>query len=160
MASAHPMSRFTGYDLREEALAEAREESRGSGLTNVRFERKNLAEMLETSAYDFVTAFDVIHDQAEPRRVLKNVATALRPDGTFLMVDIRASSRVHENLDHPLAPFLYATSTLHCMTVSLAMGGEGLGTMWGEQKALELLGEAGFEEVAVHQIDGDIFNNY
>jgi hypothetical protein len=92
--------------------------------------------------------------------VLKNVANALRPDGVFLMVDIRASSDVHENLDHPMGPFLYATSTLHCMTVSLALDGEGLGTMWGEQKARELLAEAGFHEVAVEHVDGDNFNSF
>lgn len=46
------------------------------------------------------------------------------------------------------------------MTVSLALDGEGLGTMWGEQKALELLGEAGFTDVAIHQIEGDPFNSY
>jgi hypothetical protein len=92
--------------------------------------------------------------------VLNNVARALKPDGTFLMVDIQASSRVHENLDHPMAPFLYATSVLHCMTVSLAQGGEGLGTMWGEQRALELLAEAGFRNVDVRQLEGDIFNSY
>ena len=51
------------------------------------------------------------------------------------MVDDRASSNLHENLDHPLGSFLYGVSTMHCMTVSLAQGGEGLGTVWGEQKA-------------------------
>jgi len=51
-------------------------------------------------------------------------------------------------------------STMHCMTVSLAQGGEGLGTVWGEQKARELLTEAGFVEVSVHQLEGDIANNY
>jgi hypothetical protein len=47
-------------------------------------------------------------------------------------------------MDHPLAPFLYTASTMHCMTVSLAQGGEGLGTMWGEELAREVLREAGF----------------
>ena len=46
------------------------------------------------------------------------------------------------------------------MTVSLALGGAGLGAMWGEQKALQMLGEAGFKWVEVKRIDGDIFNNY
>ena len=46
------------------------------------------------------------------------------------------------------------------MTVSLALDGEGLGTMWGEQKARELMGEAGFTEIDVKQVEGDIFNNY
>ena len=102
----------------------------------------------------------MIHDQARPRVVLRNIASALRTDGVFLMVDIKASSHVHENLDHPLGPFLYTTSTMHCMTVSLALDGEGLGTMWGEQKALELLAEAGLTDVRVEQVEGDIFNNY
>ena len=88
--------------------------------------------MDERGAYELATAFDVIHDQAQPRTVLKNVATLLKQDGTFLMVDIKASSDVQENLEHPMGPFLYTVSTMHCMTVSLAQDGEGLGAMWGE----------------------------
>jgi hypothetical protein len=51
-------------------------------------------------------------------------------------------------------------STFHCMTVSLALGGEGLGTMWGEQKAIELMSEAGFKDIDVKQVEGDFMNNY
>ena len=76
------------------------------------------------------------------------------------MVDIAASSNLEENVEHPLGPILYAVSTTHCMTVSLAQGGEGLGTVWGEQKAMELLDEAGFTEVDVTWVEGDILNNY
>lgn len=85
---------------------------------------------------------------------------ALRPGGIFLMADIKASSRLEENLDHPLGPFLYAASVLHCMTVSLAAGGEGLGTVWGEQRARELLAEAGFEKIEVKEVEEDIINVY
>jgi hypothetical protein len=49
---------------------------------------------------------------------------------------------------------------MHCMTVSLALDGEGLGTMWGERQARELLAEAGFPEVNVEHVEGDIFNNF
>ena len=122
--------------------------------------RQDLGTLDERGAYELATAFDVIHDQAQPRTVLKNVATLLKQDGTFLMVDIKASSDVQENLEHPMGPFLYTVSTMHCMTVSLAQDGEGLGAMWGEQKALELLAEAGFTEVAVRQVEGDPFNNF
>ena len=160
LAQAYPHSHFTGYDIRAEALAEAQVKAESLGSSNVRFVSKDLRAIEEPDAYDLVTAFDVIHDQAQPRVVLKNVATVLKPDGTFLMVDIKASSQVHENLDHPMGPFLYTTSTMHCMTVSLALDGEGLGTMWGEQKALELLAEAGFTDVVVKQVEGDPFNNY
>jgi len=116
--------------------------------------------MTDRDRFDFITAFDAIHDQAKPRTVLAGIAAALRPGGTFLMVDDRASSHLHENLDHPLGPFLYGVSTMHCMTVSLAQGGEGLGTVWGEHKARELLAEAGFVGVAVYTQPGDIANNY
>ncbi len=156
LARAFPKSRFTACDFREDAVAFARE----NGPSNARFQVQDLNQMEDRAAYDAVLAFDVIHDQAKPRDVLRRVARALRPGGLFLMVDIKASSRVHENLAHPLAPFLYGTSLLHCMTVSLALGGEGLGTMWGEQRARELLGEAGFARVDVHEIAGDAFNNY
>ena len=107
-----------------------------------------------------ITAFDSIHDQSMPTQVLAAIAKALRPRGMFLMVDIAASSHLEENMDHPLAPFLYTISCNHCMTVSLAANGEGLGTMWGEQKARQMLSAAGFTQLEVMQVEGDIFNNY
>ena len=74
-----------------------------------------------------------------PDLMLAGIARALRPGGIYLCVDFRASSALEENFDHPVGPFFYAISCMHCMTVSLADGGMGLGTMWGEQKALEML---------------------
>ena len=76
-----------------------------------------------------------------------NLRDALRPEGVFLMVDIATSSHLERDLDNPMAPFLYTVSTMHCMTVSLAQGGEGLGACWGEEKARELLAEAGFRSI-------------
>ena len=107
-----------------------------------------------------ITTFDAIHDQAHPARVLGNIARALKSGGVYLMQDIAASSHVQHNLDHPLAPFLYTLSTMHCMTVSLAYGGEGLGTMWGKERALEMLADAGFTATEVHQLPHDIMNYY
>lgn len=46
------------------------------------------------------------------------------------------------------------------MTDSLARDGEGLGAMWGEQKALEFLAEARFIDVAVEQVEGAPINNF
>ncbi len=160
MAKTFPKSRFTGYDFSEEAIAAARAEAARQGLTNIRFEAKDAAQINEPARYDLVTAFDAIHDQAAPRKVLKAISGALRPGGVFLMQDIRASSHVHKNIDHPLGTFTYTVSCLHCMTVSLAQGGEGLGAAWGEEKALELLAEAGFNNVDVKQLPHDIINNY
>jgi 2-polyprenyl-3-methyl-5-hydroxy-6-metoxy-1,4-benzoquinol methylase len=160
MAKAHPKSRFTGYDFSEEGVAAASKEAKEMGLKNARFEAQDIAKLDGKEQFDLITVFDAIHDQAKPRQVLKNIHTLLRPGGTFLCVDIQASSKLHENMEHPLAPAMYSISTMHCMTVSLALNGEGLGTMWGEQKARELFGEAGFKNVETKQVEGDIFNNY
>ncbi len=160
MARAFPRSRFAGYDISEEGIDAAKREAQAWGLSNARFEVKDVATLNEPGRYDFITAFDAIHDQAQPRKVLRNVFEALRPGGTFLMADIKASSRLEENLDHPLGPFLYAVSVLHCMTVSLAANGEGLGTVWGVQQAQELLAEAGFRRIDVKEVKDDFINVY
>jgi cyclopropane fatty-acyl-phospholipid synthase-like methyltransferase len=160
MARQYPNSRFTGYDFSEEGVAAGSAEAKAWGLSNARFVAMDVAMIDESNAYDLITAFDAIHDQAAPTKVLASIARALRPDGVFLMVDIAASSNLEENADHPLGPAMYAISTMHCMTVSLALGGEGLGTMWGEQLARQKLAEAGFTSVDVKRVEGDIFNFY
>jgi len=160
MAQAFPKSRFTGYDFSEQGIALGRQEAASKGLPNASFEVKDVATLDGSLQFNLVTVFDAIHDQAKPARVLQGIHQSLRDGGTFLCVDVAASSKLEENLDHPLAPFLYAVSTVHCMTVSLALGGDGLGTVWGRQKALQMLGEAGFRDVTVKQVEGDILNNY
>ena len=170
MAQTFPNSRFTGYDISKEGIEAAREEARQMGLTNVKFEVRDVASINEHEKYDLITAFDVIHDQAQPAKVLKGIYNALRSKGVegggggggiFLMQDIAASSKLEENINNPLGPTLYSISTMHCMTVSLAYNGEGLGTVWGRQKAEEMLREAGFsEKIEVREVPGDIFNYY
>lgn len=160
MAVTYPNSQFAGYDMSEAGISTARAEAQRAGSSNVRFELKDAAALDEQARYDLITAFDAIHDQAQPTMVLSKISKALKPDGVFLMQDIRASSHLEKNLDHPLGPMLYTASCMHCMAVSLAYGGEGLGTMWGEEKALEMLGAAGFTRVDVKQVAADIQNSY
>jgi SAM-dependent methyltransferase len=160
MARTFPKSRFVGYDFSEEGVRAGRAEAERLGLTNARFEARDVTDLGARGRFDLVTAFDAIHDQAQPARVLAGIAEALRPDGVFLMVDIGASSHVQENMDFPMAPFLYTISCMHCMTVSLALGGAGLGAMWGEQTARAMLAEAGFGRVEVKRVEDDLFNNY
>jgi 2-polyprenyl-3-methyl-5-hydroxy-6-metoxy-1,4-benzoquinol methylase len=160
LAQAFPQSRFTGYDMSEGGIATARAEAQTLGNTNVHFAVRDVSALNESGRYDLITACDAIHDQAHPAAVLRGVAEALTPQGTFLMQDIGASSQLQDNMVNPFAPFLYALSTMHCMTVSLALDGAGLGTVWGQQQALAMLGEAGFTRVDVHRLEGDPLNNY
>jgi hypothetical protein len=160
MAEAFPRSQFTGFDFSDAGIAAAREEADRRGLANAYFDKRDVAQLGETGRFDFITTFDAVHDQARPDLVLAGIATALRPGGVYLCVDTSASSMLAENMDHPLGPFLYTVSTMHCMTVSLADGGMGLGTMWGEQIARKMLGDAGFTSVHTAHVDGDIVNAY
>jgi 2-polyprenyl-3-methyl-5-hydroxy-6-metoxy-1,4-benzoquinol methylase len=159
IADAFPATRVTGIDISAEGIAAARAEAERLRLGNARFEVRD-ALTVEPGSYDLVTALDVIHDLPAPAQTVAAIAQALRPGGTFLMVDIAASSHLHENLEHPLGPALYTASIFHCMTVSLAGGGPGLGTMWGEQKALEILAAAGFDDVEVQRVEADVLNSY
>jgi 2-polyprenyl-3-methyl-5-hydroxy-6-metoxy-1,4-benzoquinol methylase len=160
MARAFPSSRFVGFDVSEEGVAAAEAEAEAWGLSNTRFEVRDVATLSGRPAFDLVTTFDAVHDQADPERVLQGIHEMLRPGGTYLCVDIQAATDVAGNVDHPLGPFLYTISCMHCMTVSLAQGGRGLGTMWGEQQALQMLDAAGFRDVDVRTVPGDIQNSY
>jgi SAM-dependent methyltransferase len=149
LARAFPASTFVGYDLSPAAIWAARREAEADGVGNARFEVRDVAALPAYAHFDVVTAFDTIHDQVRPRQVLAEVHRVLADGGTFVMVDVDAFSNVAENVGNPIAPLLYGISLLHCLQVSLAEGGEGVGAVWGRQRAVDLLHGAGFGYVAV-----------
>ena len=151
MGKAFSRSEFTGCDISHEGISSAKEEAKNMGLTNVQFEIKDALLVEELGKFDLITAFDTIHDQVQPTKVLKAINASLNND---------ASSKVEKNIDSLLAPTLYTISTMHCMSVSLAFDGEGLGTMWGKELAVNKLTEAGFKDIKVKNVEGDIMNYY
>jgi SAM-dependent methyltransferase len=154
MAREYPRSAFVGYDFGEEAIARARAEAREMGLRNARFEPLDVTALPAEPKFDLITSFDAIHDQRDPATVLRRIAGALAPAGTYLMMEPRASSNLEDNRGNPFAPYIYGVSVLHCMTVSLAEGGTGLGTAWGEQLARRMLADAGFTSVEALEAPG------
>ncbi len=162
MAKAFPQSRFVGIDISVEAIDEARKQARQQKIGNLDFlvldaaELKNNWEM--KGLFNYVTAFDTIHDQTRPLDVLRGVNHILTADGRFSMVDIAANSNLADNLTHPMGPFLYTVSLMHCMPVGLVGGGTGLGMMWGREKAVEMLQKVQFQKVQVLEIPEDPFN--
>ena len=162
MAEAFPRSKFVGIDIAREALERARSDARARNLTNVTFIERDAATLSTaaelTASFDYVTAFDAIHDQTQPLAALQGVHAILKPGGIFSMVDIAASSHLKDNRDHPMGPFLYTVSLMHCLPVGLVDGGTGLGMMWGQEKAIAMMEEAGFAEVDVQAIPHDPFN--
>lgn len=162
MAKAFPKSRFTGIDNHGEAIRRAAAAAREMGLADVRYKLMDAAAIDGDSAFyqkfDYVCAFDAIHDQRQPLAALKGVRYMLAPGGLFSMVDIKASSDPADNLDHPMGPFLYTVSLMHCMPVSLHDNGTGLGMMWGREQAEGMLKDAGFDDIEIQEMDHDGFN--
>jgi 2-polyprenyl-3-methyl-5-hydroxy-6-metoxy-1,4-benzoquinol methylase len=161
LATLFPRSRFVGMDLSSDAIAYAT--AHATPLANVEFIERDLSDFdraAESDSFDFIATFDAIHDQAQPLRVLQGIHRSLRGDGVYLMQDISGTGDVHKDVEHPLGTLLYTISCMHCMTVSLAQGGEGLGAMWGEEKTREYLARAGFRKVTKKRLAHDVQNNW
>jgi SAM-dependent methyltransferase len=141
MAEAFPGSQITGFDISEESLSVAR--SRANSIDNVAFQQYTADGIPLDPPFDLITAFDVIHDLADPRAGLGRIREALADDGQFLLIEPNASSDLEDNLD-PHGALLYGVSTMHCMTQSLAVGGEGVGAAWGREMVEDYAREAGF----------------
>ena len=162
MAESFPNSEFVGFDISVDVIEKATKDAAGLKLKNASFQRLDAATLSTNNefcaSFDYVTAFDAIHDQTQPLEALKGVFSILKSGGLFSMIDIAASSRLSDNLSHSMSPFLYTVSLMHCMPVGLVNDGAGLGMMWGHQKAKEMLGDAGFENIRILDIPGDPFN--
>jgi ubiquinone/menaquinone biosynthesis C-methylase UbiE len=164
MAQAFPNSSFIGIDISKEAIHCGKEKIKSKNIHNADFLVKDAAALSADNQYGasfhYITAFDAIHDQTQPAAVLKSIRHILRSEGIFSMVDIAARTDMSENLNDPMGPFLYTVSLMHCMPVGLWNGGTGLGMMWGREKALQMLKDAGFSNVSVESIPEDTFNDH
>jgi SAM-dependent methyltransferase len=147
LARAFPRSRFVGYDAHGPSAVQAAAHAAAAGVGDrVRFEQRDVAQGLPDE-YDVITTFDVVHDAVDPLGLLRAIRQALRPAGTYVLMDERVSSKLEENAELGGA-FYYSVSVLYCMTISLAQGGAGLGTCGlPEEKVRELCAEAGFASV-------------
>ncbi|CAN5230989.1 class I SAM-dependent methyltransferase [soil metagenome] len=149
-----PASTVVGLDLSEAAVHSATAVAEEEGLDNTVFVQGDATDP-PAGPWDVVCAFDVIHDLARPFDALAAARGVLADDGVLVMIDSGAPPTLAERADLPWAPMMYGVSIGHCMTVSLAQEGEGLGTMWGREGVLAALAGAGFGPVATYELKGD-----
>lgn len=162
LARAFPEARVAGLDFDARSIEIARENARDAGLASrIEFMHGSAATFdPPAGGYDFISTFDCIHDMGDPAAVLRRIRSALAPGGSYLMVEPRAADRVHDNAANPFARFLYGISCMHCVPVSLAQGGPGLGACWGETRARLAAQEAGFSSFAVLPIKSPVHAFY
>jgi len=153
LARAFPAVTGTGYDVHPPVIDQARQAAAEAGVADrVSYEVLDAAAELP-EAYDVITTFDVVHDAADPLGLLRSIRDALRPDGSYLCLEINCADPPDGNVG-PIASLLYGFSLLYCMTTSLAQGGEGLGTLGLPESSLrQLAGKAGFGHVRRVEMD-------
>lgn len=147
LAEAFPKSSYVGYDIFGPSIERASENAAQAGVADrVSFRQLDVAQGLPEQ-YDVIATFDVVHDAADPLRLLTAIRESLKPDGVYVCLDVNCSHKLEENFG-PLGAMFHGFSVLYCMTTSLGAGGAGLGTLgFHEPKVRELCSEAGFGEV-------------
>jgi SAM-dependent methyltransferase len=144
MAQAYPNSVFIGYDYHAASIERARRAAMEAGVTErVRFEIATSKDFGEKS-FDLVTFFDCLHDMGDPVGAAQHVRSALKPDGTWLIVEPAAGDRIEDNLN-PVGRVFYAASTMICTPASKSQEvGLALGAQAGESRLREVVTSGGF----------------
>jgi 2-polyprenyl-3-methyl-5-hydroxy-6-metoxy-1,4-benzoquinol methylase len=160
LARKFPRSAFRGYDVSRTMIDRANQRLDESGLQNADFAVGDVASIDEPRAYDLILAMESVHAISFPRLALRNLHEALRREGFFVMQEVAASSHLTRNTDNRYAPMLYAMSLLHSVPAALGQDGDALGTMWGEERARQMLIEAGFTRLRFTSIARDPLRCY
>ena len=161
MASAFPNSEFHGFDPNSHAIANLQSNSEAQGLTNIKPFTAGGEDLLQDASYDFVLSFDCIHDMTSPQDVIRAIRKSLKPDGTWLIKDIRSDPDFRNNLKNPLLAMFYGFSVSACMSSALSEpNGAGLGTLgFNPEVARKMTQEAGFTRFTQHDF-GEAANLY
>jgi SAM-dependent methyltransferase len=143
MARAYPNSEFVGFDIHPASIERANEHAQSQGLTNLRFEVAT-AKNFPGKDYDLVTVFDALHDMGDPVGASVHVREALKPDGTWMIVEPFAGDTLEENMN-PVGRVFYGFSTVICTPSSRSQEvGLALGAQAGEKRLHGVVTEAGF----------------
>ena len=159
MAKAFPKSTFTGYDISQHALDRAAIKLTESAVGNARFHDPRQTPLAADHSVDLITTFDCIHDMTHPQQMMEALRAAITPDGTWLLVDIKAHDTFMENArKNPMAPLMYGISVLSCMSSAMsAPDGAGLGTLgFSENTARAMAAKAGFSRFRKLDVDHSV----
>lgn len=162
LARTFPNSDFVGYDPSPTAIEMARLETQNEGLKNITYHSKSGEELPNQPTFDLVMTLDCIHDMTQPREVIKSIRKSIKPNGVWIIKDIRCSDNFEENLENPMSPLFYSISVLYCMSAALSEpNGAGLGTMgFNPKRAEEMTKKGGFRTFEKLDIEEDPFNNF
>ncbi|MCI4372057.1 MAG: methyltransferase domain-containing protein [Thermoplasmata archaeon] len=148
MAKAFPKSQFIGYDYHGESIEWARNDAVSEGVAkNTDFEVAS-AKGFGGKDFDLVTFFDCLHDMGDPVGAAKHVHQALKPDGTWMVVEPFAGQSVEANLN-PVGRIFYNASLQLCVPSSLSQEvGAALGAQATDASLTEVFRAGGFTRIS------------
>lgn len=155
MAAAFPNSEFHGFDPSQHAIDRCHDKVKELGLGNVRLFVSGGESLPQTPTFDFLITFDCIHDMTRPGDVIASIRQAMKPDGTWLIKDIRSQPEFRDNMKNPLLAMFYGFSVSACMSSALSEpDGAGLGTLgFNPEVAERMTRDAGFNRFQMHDFE-------
>ena len=162
LAKRFPKSQFYAYETSQRSILKVQERVEDAGLTNVivcnALNRSVGDGPDDGDKFDFVYAHDVVHDMTKPREFLKEVKKVLSPEGVFVIVDVKCSDSLKENINDESAALSYGYSCLLCLPCACSQKegapGAGLGTCgFPEKVARKWLKDDGFKFFQTAEIE-------
>jgi 2-polyprenyl-3-methyl-5-hydroxy-6-metoxy-1,4-benzoquinol methylase len=166
LARAFPEIRVDGFDNDEASIAAARKYAAEAGVTDrARFEvvdvTRDPSSTIPGGGYDFVAAFEMIHDLARPVEALTTMRHLGKDDAVFLVMDEKVAETFEAPTDNPTERLMYAASVLHCLPVGRTESpSAATGTVMRPATFREYARRAGFTRVDVLPIEHDLFRFY
>ena len=150
-----------GYDTDEPSITAARRHAEERGVADrVSFHSVDVATLQLDAAYDVATAFECIHDLAQPVRVLEAMRRMARVDGFVLVMDERVAEAFPGRGDE-VERLMYGFSNFICLPDGLShQPSVGTGTVMRPETLTSYARQAGFEEAEILPIDNDLWRFY
>ena len=161
IAQAYPKVRVDGFDIDEASIKSARENATKTGVENrVTFEVRDAGAPGKAASYDLVTAFETIHDMANPVAALRAMRALVAPGGAVLVADERVAE-VFTAPGEERERFMYGWSVLHCLPVGrVDPPALGTGTVMRPETLRRYARDAGFSGVEILPIEHDFWRFY
>jgi SAM-dependent methyltransferase len=161
MARGYPKVNVDGFDLHELSIERAIQNAKINGVADrVHFYTRDASDPSLTDQYDLVTAFECVHDMANPVGALQTMRRLAGERGTVLIVDERVGDTFTAKGDD-VEWMMYGWSILHCLPVGMAgQPGVGTGTVMRTDTLKQYATEAGFGRFEILPIDNFFFRFY
>ena len=161
IARAYPNALVHGFDADEASISRARANAAAAGLAErVTFAVRDAAYPGLAGGYDLVTAFETIHDMAQPVEALRKMRALVGDGGVVVIADERVGKTFTAPGDD-VERLNYGFSVLHCLPVGMAESpSAGTGTVMRPPTLRRYAAEAGFRAVEILPIDNDFWRFY